>query len=507
MTAEAAGSHPTTAVKHILDGSGLTQSDSDELLEHNAGVENMWLSEKGQTASSIEFDLGTLHRLGHIIVWNFNEKWRTKRGVKTADISVWTESAGWKKIRDDFEFAEAEGSDDYDEPILLELDGVEAQKVKFDELVSLGDPDHVGLSEVQFFKMRGPTALRPRPADGGDFSGSPGARLRWYPGVGVVAYNVYFGTEPDKLKLVGKVQEPSFADLPAIKRREKYYWRVDSVTEGGAVVQGKLWSFSSGQMVAWWRFDETSGTTAADSSGKAYHGTTVHGDPKWDADGKFGGCLNFDETYGVTIPKAIFDSISTGMTVSVWVKGDKNQPGHSNVILQAGAGDDGKPYLVTIQTDWQEDGELRFRTGPDDQDRVTYNAALEEWAGRWNHYVFVKDAAAGFQRIYLNGKLAAEETGATAEMTGVQAARIGIAPDRFGDQYIGKLDDLRIYSYALGADEIGALYAGAGFEGSLGSVASAPAGSGSNLMPVLIIFAVAVLAVAMVSRLKRQPVR
>jgi len=65
----------------------------------------------------------------------------------------------------------------------------------------------------------------------------------------------------------------------------------------------------------------------------------------------------------------------------------------------------------------------------------------------------------GFHRIYLNDKVVAEETGTKASMADIETARIGIAPDRYGDQYIGKLDDLRIYNYALTEDEIKALKA------------------------------------------------
>jgi hypothetical protein len=70
----------------------------------------------------------------------------------------------------------------------------------------------------------------------------------------------------------------------------------------------------------------------------------------------------------------------------------------------------------------------------------------------------VKDAEEGYQRIYLNGRLVAEQTGTTSSMTGVESARIGIAPDRFGDQYIGKLDDVRIYDRALPVEQIRQLY-------------------------------------------------
>ncbi|MHC4620909.1 MAG: LamG-like jellyroll fold domain-containing protein [Planctomycetota bacterium] len=480
-------------------------ADGDRLLEHSANAENMWMSEKGQTSGWVEFDLGQVHKLGTIKVWNFNEKRQTDRGVKKADISVWTEGAGWKKILDDFDFEEAEGRADYDEPVVVELDRVEARRVRFDDLVNLGDPEFIGLSEVQFFKLRGPRASWPYPADGADF-GAPGAKLTWAPGLGVKRYEVYFGTDPNTLKYLGKTRKAGFAKLPRLRRHEEYYWRVDSVTKGGDVVRGKLWSFCSGQLVGWWKFDETAGATASDSSGKNHHGAAVSGKPVWDSAGKFGGCVNFDETYGFAIPRDVFANVSGGLTVSVWLNGDANQPAHSNVILQGGTGESGKPYILTLGTDWKENGELRFKTGHDGRDDVRYHAQPEQWAGKWNHYVFVKDADAGVQRIYLNGKMVAEKTDAAAPMTGIDTARIGIAPDRFGDQYIGRLDDLRIYSYALSADDAAALYAGKEPSPVVGPyiTAGTETGRARNLIAVLVIFAAAIIAVVFATRAKRK---
>ena len=49
---------------------------------------------------------------------------------------------------------------------------------------------------------------------------------------------------------------------------------------------------ASADLVAHWRFDETSGTTALDSSGNGLNGT-LEGDPQWVA-GAIGGALEFD---------------------------------------------------------------------------------------------------------------------------------------------------------------------------------------------------------------------
>ena len=106
------------------------------------------------TQSWLEFDLPEVHELGSILVWNYNERGHTQRGIKRADISVWTAKSGWQKIHNDFIFAEAEGSFDYDQPIPIQLNGIKVQKLRLDDLMNLGDDEYIGLSEVQFFKKR-----------------------------------------------------------------------------------------------------------------------------------------------------------------------------------------------------------------------------------------------------------------------------------------------------------------------------------------------------------------
>ncbi|MHC4346560.1 MAG: LamG domain-containing protein, partial [Planctomycetota bacterium] len=245
-------------------------------------------------------------------------------------------------------------------------------------------------------------ATEPEPSDGAVVTPGTEVKLSWKPGANAKSHKLYFATQADELSLVDEVTEPAYAKLPRPQRDKTYYWRVDEVQADGSVIEGDVWSFNTGKLVARWKFDETSGTTVADSAGSGYDGTAVHGKPVWDPDGKHGGCLDFDETYGFSIPKEVFSSIDKALTISVWVKGNEKQRRHSDVILQAGAGDDGKPYIVSIYTDWLEYG-LKFATGFRQPDRLEFNpGAPEDWTGRWNHYAFVKDADRGFQRIYLN---------------------------------------------------------------------------------------------------------
>ena len=119
----------------------------------------MWRSASGDIDKNwLEFDFGRPQKLGTICIWNYNDTWYTNQGVRKMNTSIWTPEAGWQKIREEQQIDQAEGSADYDEPTILKLDSLTAQKVRFDALANFGDPDYVGLSEVQFF---GPTTAGP----------------------------------------------------------------------------------------------------------------------------------------------------------------------------------------------------------------------------------------------------------------------------------------------------------------------------------------------------------
>jgi hypothetical protein len=74
-------------------------------------------------------------------------------------------------------------------------------------------------------------------------------------------------------------------------------------------------------LLVWYTFDEGSGTTAFDSSGKGHHGVLV-GNPTWIGGGQIGGALDFDGA-GDYVEDADGGDYLNGLsalTVSVWIK-------------------------------------------------------------------------------------------------------------------------------------------------------------------------------------------
>lgn len=288
----------------LIDNSGMRDIDNDRLLETGTNSRNMWQSEKGKTTGELVFDLGEGSKLELIKVWNYNEKWQTKRGVKKADISIWTAADGWKKIYDDFALEQAPGDDDYDEPLLVRLDRIQAQKIRFDDMTNFGDTDYIGLGKVQFFKVRTPLASNPIPPD--KSSNDCDITLSWSPGLDAVSHNLYFGYNSSDLVLIGSLKgsDNYVAKLSTLERGADCFWRVDEIQKDGSVVKGPVWNFTTGKLVGQWKFDDGQGTVAKDSAGN-YNGI-LKGGVSWTKEGKVGGALNFDGNDGyVDLPEGI----------------------------------------------------------------------------------------------------------------------------------------------------------------------------------------------------------
>jgi hypothetical protein len=150
----------------------------------------------------------------------------------------------------------------------------------------------------------------------------------------------------------------------------------------------------------------------------------------------------------------VFDSISNEITIAFWAYGDPElQPLNCSVFS---AVDQNDVRLLNIHLPWGT--KVYWDAGNSaGYDRISKSASVNEYEGRWNHWVFTKDAVAGTMNIYLNGTLWHSGSGNNTPLSGVVAnARFGSGVN--ADYYGGSLDDVRIYNVALTVDEILTLY-------------------------------------------------
>ena len=288
-----------------------------------------------------------------------------------------------------------------------------------------------------------PHPIKPEPADGAVGTAIEGLQLRWLRGAHAVEHKVYFGTDPDKLQLLGTVKDAQFTDVPTLERDTTYYWHVDEVHADGSTTPGSLWSFSTGRLVGWWKLDETAGQTAADSSGNGHAGALV-GDPAW-TQGTVGGALEFDgEGDYVDLGTSPDFDMTSQVTVAAWIK------------------------VNTFDVDWQAivgKGDTAWRLSRSQGDNVHFacTGMWPEWVhgsadvndGQWHHVAGTYDGAE--LCLYVDGQLDVSATTSGQINVNDHPVTIGENAEHPEREWNGLIDDVRIYSYALSQAEIKAL--------------------------------------------------
>ena len=207
-------------------------------------------------------------------------------------------------------------------------------------------------------------------------------------------------------------------------------------------------SSASAELVGYWRFDEGSGTTAADSSGNGGDGT-FQGSPQW-VPGRSGSALEFDGDDWVDCGDIL--DIAGPITIACWV----NPAGLTD--------DNGWVARWDVYAFKSSGTSLRFTT-PGILDYTANNTTLQ--IGEWQHVAvtFVPNQTGG-AIFYLDGVEAQRinSTGMTAGGT-----QFGIGNNRWSQFYEGMIDDVRVYDTILTEVEIqAAMQGGKGFPFALG---------------------------------------
>ena len=195
-------------------------------------------------------------------------------------------------------------------------------------------------------------------------------------------------------------------------------------------------------LVAAYAFNEGAGTTVADISGNGNTGT-ISG-ATWTTSGKFGNALTFNGTSAmVTIPNAASLNLTSGMTLEAWV------------------------YPTAAPTNWRAvvdknvDGYyLMASTNVGNRPAVggTWTAGNQNTIGpsvlavnTWTHLAATFDGA--MVRLFVNGVQVATQAQVTPLASSTGTLQIG-ADSYAGENFAGRIDEVRIYNRALSATEI-----------------------------------------------------
>jgi len=199
-------------------------------------------------------------------------------------------------------------------------------------------------------------------------------------------------------------------------------------------------------LIAYYTFDEPTGTTANDSSDNDYH-ATVDVSNGWDAGGYLNGCLDFDGSFGVTVPVDVFNDINQQLTIAAWLTlADANDIVDGEIPLMFGAGP--------------------ASPDPNQWDVIyTEGTAPDPYTGQWLHVAVTKDS--NVMNVYYNGLLVGQLNDASSvfDTSGAGVTRIGANASGMTDYHQGKMDEVRIYDYALSQEEV--VYLALGSSGNL----------------------------------------
>jgi Concanavalin A-like lectin/glucanases superfamily len=195
-------------------------------------------------------------------------------------------------------------------------------------------------------------------------------------------------------------------------------------------------------LVAAYGFAEGAGPTVADSSGNGNTGT-ISG-ATWTTQGKFGSALVFDGTSAVvTVPGAASLQLTTGMTLEAWVYPTVAPAGWRAVIDK----NVDRYYLMASS----DQGNRPVAGG-------TWAAGNQNAPGptvlavnTWTHLAATFDGAT--VRLYVNGTQVASQAQTTPLTTSTGTLQIG-GDAYWGENFAGRIDEVRIYNRALSAAEI-----------------------------------------------------
>jgi fibronectin type 3 domain-containing protein/regulation of enolase protein 1 (concanavalin A-like superfamily) len=287
--------------------------------------------------------------------------------------------------------------------------------------------------------------------------------LSWWGSAYATSYNVKRATTSggSYTTIATGLTTNTYTDT-AVAAGTTYYYVVTATTPTGETGNSNEASALVGTaLIARLKLDETSGTTAADSTGNGWTGTLVNS-PTWTT-GTISNAVNLAKASSqyVTLPAGIASSLSD-FSVSTWVY--QNTASNSARIFDFGTGNGmyggvdpwgnqrwlSERYLYLAPQGGS--GKLRFsitRSTNVGEEAVEGSSALP--TGQWTHVIVTKSGSA--TTLYVNGQIVGQNQSMPMSPAQLPPTPLNyLGKSQWNDPYFdGKIDDFRIYRGALTA--------------------------------------------------------
>jgi len=279
--------------------------------------------------------------------------------------------------------------------------------------------------------------------------------LSWTASSGATSYSVKRSTTSGGpyTTLSSSITGTTYADT-SVTNGTTYYYVVSGTNLGGEGANSSEIAVTYAQPVAYLKFDETSGTSAADATGNGWTGTLVNS-PVW----SLGRTGNSVDLYGasseyVTLPSGVVSSLSA-CTIAFWANLDSVTSWQR--FFDFGTGTTKYMFLTPKNSSTSK---IRFAittSGSSGEKQIDGQAAFP--ATGWHHIAVTLDGAKG--TLYVDGQQVGQNTSMTLTPSSLGSTNLNyIGKSQYSDPYLtGRVDDFRIYSRALSASEITSLMA------------------------------------------------
>src|SRR5579862_2344600 len=209
---------------------------------------------------------------------------------------------------------------------------------------------------------------------------------------------------------------------------------------------------SPGTLEASWKFDESRGPAALDSSGHGLNGRFIN-EPKR-VGGMLGGAVKLDGAKDyIDFDHPTELRLGGSMTISAWINSASFPADDAAIVSHL----HGFGYQLDTTVD-RGPRTIGFKLTNACGDTMARYGATPLTANEWYHVAGVYDAEAQALDVYLNGKLDNGFLLGPVTHTQQSSARatlyVGRRSDLEGYEFAGSIDDVRIYSLALMKSEI-----------------------------------------------------
>jgi hypothetical protein len=449
---------------NLINGSGL--AGSGEVLarthDNQGSAMTMWHSAGGAVASTwVQFDLGISYTLSGTHVWNMNQANLTGRGVRS--VRILTSPSATGDVTDlvgTFELTQGTG-----------FAGLPAQVIAFDpplagvrrvrfEVLSVWSGlvnDYTGLSEVRF-EGSAPASVVIHPQSATNYVDGQHTFSITAAGSAPLYYQWYRAGSPDVL--IEDATGPKLVIDPVTAGSAGGYRVVVSNGSGTATSDVATLTVlnppadTGSNLIAHYTFDETSGTTAADSSGNLQNATLFNfpADPSMWVPGRVGGALHFNAAAGSSTQRVVTDGPlalqnEDHFSFAFWARlTSTNNPANPRLVVPVGS----EHWVL-----WAPGTGVGFYPPA---------ASTQPAVEVWQHYVVTYDRTLGKYEVFVNGRKENEASGFSRLSPALKQWVIGSNESLANnlDPWRGLLDDLRIYNRLLLPGDVKALYQAAG---------------------------------------------